>query len=194
MRRSVRACRICACTTALLVACAASSEAQMASVRFENLNTVLRERDVVDVEGVGQTSGSRWRLGGEVIGLSPGSLRIRSWDGVRDLAGQQVTRVTHEDSTTNGLVIGLVVGGLAGAVPGGLSYALCQNEIGEGCTAWAASWIAVGAGLGGLFGWAIDKGKRRSFAFNPSVATTPRVSFAPVIAPGTMGVRVQARF
>jgi hypothetical protein len=169
--------------TLLLLATASVAQAQGS---FTDLQTTLNEGDVViitDDAGI-QTRGTFERVGA--------SIRL-SVDGVaREWAPQQVREIRRRgDSLKNGLIIGLVSGGAAGAVLGWGVGVIFQAE-GADPAGPVIGLLALGLGAGAGIGAGMDAAITGSTVV---YRRTPRtVSVAPMLSPRAQGVRVALAF
>ena len=153
---------------------------------FPDLQAKLKAGDLVTIT---DDSGAQTRGTFERVGTS---IRL-SVDGVaREWAPQQVREIRRRgDSLKNGLIIGLVAGGAAGAVFGwgvGTIFAAEGSDPAGPVIGLVALGLGAGAGIGAGLDAAIT-GSTVVYRRSPRT-----VSVAPMISPRTQGVRVAVGF
>jgi hypothetical protein len=164
----------------------ATSSVAKAQDSFTDLQTTLKAGDLVTItdDGGAQTRGTFERVGT--------SIRL-SVDGVaREWAPQEVREIRRRgDSLKNGLIIGLVSGGAAGAVFGWAVGTLFEAE-GHDPAGPVIGLLALGLGAGAGIGAGLDA----AITGNTVVyRRSPRaVSVAPMLSPRAQGVRVAVAF
>jgi hypothetical protein len=167
----------------LLVTMSGSVDAQES---FGDLQSALTAGDVVSVtdDGGRQTRGTVTSVGT--------SLRVAA-DGVdREFLPQQVREIRRRgDSLRNGLLIGLISGGAAGAVMGWGVGTIFEAEGSDPAGPFIAL-LAVGLGAGAGIGVGLDAAITGSTVVYRRQART--VSVAPMIGPRSRGVRVGVAF
>jgi len=169
--------------TLLVLATASVAQAQGS---FADLRTTLNEGDVVTVT---DDAGTQTRGTFERVGTS---IRL-SVDGVpQEWAPQQVREIRRRgDSLKNGLIIGLVSGGAAGAVLGWGVGAIFQAEGADPAGPFIGL-LALGLGAGAGIGAGLDAAITGSTVV---YRRTPRtVSVAPMLSPRAQGVRIAVAF
>lgn len=132
------------------------------------------------------TSGERRRY--RLSATTPDTLRLVSSSGAVDVVAKSSVATIenrYDDPVGNGIAIGVAVGAAAGfALVGGM-YNACR----DGCEAPSAgpvylTGIAMGAGIGSVTGWLIDKAHKSKKV----------VYAAPVMTNGRKGVAVSVRY
>ncbi len=147
----------------------------------EDLSSRLKIRDIVTVTF---NDGKTER--GTVEAISPSSITLGVDTTPRTVDLASVSEIRKRgDSLSNGALIGFFSGLGAAAVIGGFTTAMCGNSGGSNCPSLQTiAWIlpmAVGTGLG----VALDASRTGStLVFGGS----KRVSIAPVVGPGALGV------
>ena len=167
----------------LLVTTSGSADAQES---FGDLQSALRAGDVISVtdDGGRQTRGTVTSVGT--------SLRV-AVDGVdREFLPQQVREIRRRgDSLRNGLIIGLISGGAAGAVMGWGVGAIFEAEGSDPAEPFLAL-LAVGLGAGAGIGVGLDAAITSSTVVYRRQTRT--VSVVPMIGPHRRGVRIGVAF
>ena len=170
----------------LIVLVPALSAAQEPVKSFDQLNTRLKVGDTVWV-----TDAEGREIKGRIRGLSATSLLLDAGGAPQDLQAARVRtiRMQQSDSLTNGTLIGLAVGGAAGAL-----VMVPEYECDDGPVI-AVVWLgaAAGAGIGALIDAA--RGGKKVLTYRaPGALSSARLSIAPVITPRTKGVAVAFSF
>jgi|APFre7841882724_1041349.scaffolds.fasta_scaffold109191_1 hypothetical protein len=160
--------------------------AQEPVTSFDQLNTRLKVGDTVWV-----TDAEGREIKGRIRGLSATSLLLDAGSAPQDLQAARVRtiRIQQSDSLTNGTLIGLAVGAVAGAL------VMVPEYEGDNGPVIAVVWLGAlsGAGVGALIDAA--RGGKKVLTYQaPGALSSSRLSIAPVITPRTKGVAVAFSF
>ena len=175
----------------LIVLLPALAAAQKPVTSFDQLNTRLKPGDTVwltDAEGR--------ETKGKIRDLSPASLRLSAGGTTQDVEAARVgaIRVQPKDSLKNGVLWGVLIGFVGGALSCGLNPECAGDEAGAGIAAGLGIiGAAAGAGIGAWIDSAI-KGPKLVVYRAPGASDGTRLSLAPVITPRTKGVAVTYSF
>ena len=180
---------------ALLAAATGTARGQTAQ-SFEELQA-RRLLAVGDTAAVEDASGKTFR--GRVDALDDGSLTLRlgsvRGETERVFSEAQVSRIRRSGSRSLGKAT-LIGAGAGLALVAGAAAAYGMNEGGGFCGAclgqWSLAVVPVGAGVGALVGFAIDRANVKTVY--TARRTASALSIAPVVGKGTLGAVASIRF
>ena len=143
------------------------------SLRNSDLAVLSLPAGIVPGQMAWVTMGDGREVRGEAVALHGGQLSIKTLRGMTALAFDDVRRIETTDGLRDGIVNGLGIGALSGA----LLFALSFREGDDHETAWMAGGL-LGLGLGamaGLIGDSLQEGRRLVYSA-PGARATLRVT------------------
>lgn len=167
-----------------------SALAQTPARSFADLQSILKIGDEVQITDSGGKTSQ-----GTIVNVSTGSLGLTVDGRQRDLSEATIREVKRRrpDLWWNGILIGAVVGTVAGAV---VKQRNCgSTDCGEGGLVDPGFYVfgaAIGAGAGAL----VDRSIKRfdTLFARPSPASVPRFSLLPVLSRSTKGLQLSVTF
>lgn len=108
---------------------------------------------------------------------------------------REIIRRGVGDSSTDGFILGAVVGAVAAVLPTAVMLGLDDSDRGRGLGSSVGIAAAAGGGIGAAIGWSIDrlrKGHERVFPAPPARAV--RIDVTPVIAPRQRSLTLSIAF
>jgi hypothetical protein len=124
-------------------------------------------------------------LRGTLADVAPARLRLRTSHGVLTLSAHEVRRIEVKDGIADGAGKGALIGALAGGIPAALFIANYGECPCEGSTAFVAFFGLLGSGIGAGIGAGSDALLSKRV---PIYGATPRLTIAPLVAPGRVAV------
>lgn len=173
---------------ALVLALAATVQAQELASNFDQLRVLVKPGDVIHIrDNNGQN------VGGRLVDLSPDALRLLVNGSTREFNASDVDVVTaaRHGNTANGAKYGLATGAGVGTLIMFLAFDHCNNQCVPYLLTGALVYGGIGAGLGAGFS-AMSTSQRVIFA-RPA-AQHARMTIAPVVDRTHAGAMLNVRW